>query len=269
MDLRRDRPPHVPEVPRLVLVARGSRTLCLRVAHDPAIAPAVGGEPVARARRAPVPVVPGCRAARRLEIHRCAQLVLRVSRPCRGQQRLPTSGRHHPARERRHLVAVAAVCGLDREGGTRRSGRADHRGEVRERDPSDRAPGGGAGARCRDQVGWRVAGGDTELRVYHASVPVRRRAVAGQRVAHGAGRGDPGFGGLRCLSDGQGEHGGKQRDDQPRSGTRGHRPIPGTRRTGGRHVRTVWLARPRANRPIVGPSSTRRAQPGGGPPGPE
>src|SRR4029077_12463603 len=87
VDLRRDRPPEVADVPRLVAVAGGARGLRLRVADDPSVAPAVAREPRACLRGAPVGEVPRLRATGCLEVEHGAQLVLRVAGPRRAADR--------------------------------------------------------------------------------------------------------------------------------------------------------------------------------------
>ncbi len=214
MDLRGEDPPHVPEMPRLVLVAGLTRAPALGVAHDPAVLPAVPRQPGACLRPAPVDVAPGCRAARRLEVHRGPELVLGMAGPCRSQPRAGIPHLPDPAPERAALVRIAAVGGLHSEPRTGDARRAVHRREVCQGD----APNPPRPRRSRPgdahEVRRHVARGETEPRVEHAAVPVGRRPVAAERVAHRAGCGLQCLRGRGRLADAQREHGRQHGDQQ-------------------------------------------------------
>ena len=235
VDLRRQPAPHVPEVPGLVLVAGSPGAPGARVAQDPAIAPAVASQPGSGPRPAPIRVGPGCGTAGGLEIDGGSELVLRVARPCRRQQRSPVAHAAHPAPEGRDLRAVAAVRGLDRE---RRAGRprgAGHRGEVTKRDAPD--PPEAAHARPRDahEVAGRIRPGQAKARVKQAAVPVGRRPVSRERVADSARRCHDGLGGPGRLARGQHDHA-RQHGEQQTALRRGDTHAPERRR-----CRRPWL----------------------------
>ena len=220
VDLARDRPAEVPDVPGLVLVAGRGGRLRLRVADDPAVPPRVAGDPGAGPRAAPVRDVPRFGATGRPQVEDGAQLVLGVAGPGGSQERRRVAVLEHPAIERRDLGRVAAVARLHGERRPGRARRAEHRREVGERDLAHRAASRGAGAGHRHEVDGCVGAREPVARVEEAPVPVAAGDVAGDRVrvrapgcdagvrlAHGRAAAGPG--GERR------EHGGREPDSEP------------------------------------------------------
>ncbi len=210
-----DRPADVAVVPGLVPVAGEGRAPPFRIAHDEAVLPGVPGEPRAGPRPAPVTVVPGRGAPRRLEVEGGPQLVLRVTGPRRGEEGAGAPRRGHPVAEGRHLVPVAAVGRLD---GERRPGparRPVHRGEIGDHQAPDVAGARHAGPCQRHEVVRCVARGEAELRVEERVIPVRRRPVAREDVGIPAGWDEPGGCGWRRPRRRSREHHGRgERDRQ-------------------------------------------------------